>query len=78
MTRPRPIASGPSRGGVPPNWQVYVRVASADEAAQERRHSAEASCSRPSTSPTPGRMAVLQDPTGVFAVWEARRNTGSA
>jgi len=67
----------PDQAGVPPNWQVYVRVASADEAAAKATALGGTVLVPPLDVPDAGRMAVLQDPIGaVFAVWEPRRNAG--
>jgi uncharacterized protein len=63
--------------GVPPNWQVYVRVASADDAAARAKELGGTILTPPFDVFDLGRMAVMQDPTGaVFAVWEPRRNNG--
>jgi predicted enzyme related to lactoylglutathione lyase len=67
----------PDSGGAPPNWQVYVRVASADQAAAQATALGGTVLAPSLDVPDAGRMAVLQDPTGaVFAVWEPRRNAG--
>lgn len=67
----------PDQKGVPPHWQVYIRVASADDAAAKARELGATILAPPFDVFDAGRMAVLQDPTGaVFAVWEPRRNTG--
>jgi uncharacterized protein len=63
--------------GVPPHWLVYVRVASADDAAARAKELGGTVLAPPFDVFDAGRMAVLQDPTGaVVAVWEARRNIG--
>lgn len=62
---------------IPPNWTLYIAVASADEAAAK-------AASLGGTVLAPafdvmdfGRMAVIQDPAGaVFAVWEGKKNPG--
>ncbi len=77
----RDVAAGyrlrPDQKGVPPHWQVYVRVASADEATAKAKGLGGTVLAAPFDVFDAGRMAVLQDPTGaVFAVWEPRRNTG--
>jgi uncharacterized protein len=77
----RDVAAGyrlrPDQKGVPPSWQVYVRVASADDAAGRARELGATVLAAPFDVFDAGRMALLQDPTGaVFAVWEPRRNNG--
>ena len=67
----------PDQKGVPPHWQVYVRVASADAAAAKAKELGGTVLAPPFDVFDAGRMAVLQDPAGaVIAVWEARRNKG--
>jgi uncharacterized protein len=77
----RDVAAGyrlrPDQKGVPPSWQVYVRVASADEAAARTTSLGGTVLAPPFDVFDAGRMALLRDPGGaVLAVWEARRNTG--
>src|SRR6185295_5101753 len=67
----------PDQKGVPPNWQVYVSVASADDAVAKAKDLGAKVLAPPFDVFDAGRMAVVQDPTGaVFAVWEAKRNKG--
>jgi predicted enzyme related to lactoylglutathione lyase len=67
----------PDQKGVPPNWQIYVRVTSADDAASRAKELGGTVVAPPFDVFDAGRMAVLQDPGGaVFAVWEARRSPG--
>jgi len=65
--------------GVPPIWQSYVTVASADEAAQ-RASAAGGQVHAPAFDVfDAGRMAVIQDPQGAFfMVWEPRRHIGAS
>jgi predicted enzyme related to lactoylglutathione lyase len=77
----RDVAAGyrlkPDQEGVPPHWQVYVRAASADDAAARAKELGATVLAPPFDVFDAGRMAVLQDPIGaVFSVWEARRNKG--
>ena len=77
----RDVAAGyrlrPDQKGVPPHWQVYVRVTSADDATAKAKGLGGTALTAPFDVFDAGRMAVLQDPTGaVFAVWEPGRNTG--
>lgn len=64
--------------GVPPHWNSYVSVASADDAVK-RAESLGAKVLAPAFDVMDvGRMAVLQDPTGaVFQVWEAKKHIGA-
>jgi hypothetical protein len=77
----RDVAAGyrlrPEQKGVPPHWQVYVRVTSADDAAARARELGAAVLVAPFDVFELGRMAMLQDPKGaVFAVWEPRQHNG--
>jgi predicted enzyme related to lactoylglutathione lyase len=77
----RDVAAGyrlrPDQKGVPPSWQVYVRVSSADEAAASARELGGTVVAPPFDVLDAGRMALVGDPGGaVVAVWEARRNQG--
>jgi uncharacterized protein len=64
--------------GVPPLWNSYITVSSADEAA-ERASSLRATVHAPPFDVMDaGRMAVIQDPQGAFfMVWEPRNNIGA-
>ena len=66
---------GPERqSGVPPHWNIYVTVASADAAASRAQSLGGKVLAPPFDVMDAGRMAVLQDPTGaVINVWEAKR-----
>ena len=71
-----------SRGGreaeVPPHWNVYVSVASADEAAAKVRMLGGTVLGQPFDVMEAGRMALLQDPTGAaFCVWQGRNHIGA-
>jgi uncharacterized protein len=67
----------PDQKGVPPHWQIYVAVETADKAAARAKELGATVLAPPFDVFDAGRMAVLQDPTGaVFAVWEARRHPG--
>jgi hypothetical protein len=67
----------PEQRGVPPHWQLYVAVESADAAVARARELGATVLAPPFDVFDSGRTAVLQDPTGaVFAVWEARRHAG--
>jgi uncharacterized protein len=63
--------------GVPPNWQVYVRVASADAAAAKAKELGGSVLAGPFDVFESGRMAVIQDPKGaVFGVWQPKQHQG--
>jgi hypothetical protein len=63
--------------GVPPHWNLYVSVSSADEGVA-RAQALGASVLAPAFDVMEqGRMAVLQDPTGaVFQVWQPKAHVG--
>ena len=64
--------------GVPPHWNMYVTVASTDEAVKKAQSLGATVLAPPFDVMDAGRMAVLQDPTGaVFQVWEAKRHIGA-
>jgi uncharacterized protein len=64
--------------GVPPHWNTYISVASADEA-QKKAESLGGKTLAPAFDVMDvGRMAVLQDPSGaVFMVWEPKKHVGA-
>ena len=64
--------------GVPPHWDLYVAVDSADTAAA-RAAEAGGTVIKPAFDVFDvGRMAVLQDPTGAyFCVWQAKQQANS-
>lgn len=65
------------QAGVPPHWNLYVAVASADDAAARAQSLGGTVLAPPFDVMDQGRMAVLQDPTGaVFNVWEPKAHTG--
>ena len=64
--------------GVPPTWNSYVTVASADETAAKARELGGSVHVEPFDVLDAGRMAVIQDPQGAwFMVWEPRRHVGA-
>ena len=65
--------------GVPPVWNSYVTVESADDAA-DRAQKLGATVHAPAFDVfDAGRMAVIQDPQGAFfEVWEPKRHIGSS
>jgi predicted enzyme related to lactoylglutathione lyase len=64
--------------GVPPVWQSYVTVESADAAAQRAGELGGTVHAPPFDVMEAGRMAVIQDPQGAFfMVWEPRQHVGA-
>lgn len=64
--------------GVPPVWNSYVTVGSADAAAERAAELGGTVHAPPFDVLDAGRMAVIQDPQGAFfMVWEARENIGA-
>src|SRR5919198_5196625 len=64
--------------GVPPLWNNYVSVESADAAAERAAELGATVHAPPFDVMDVGRMAVIQDPQGAFfMVWEARENIGA-
>lgn len=65
--------------GVPPLWNSYVTVESADAAAERVGELGGTVHAPPFDVLDVGRMAVIQDPQGAFfMVWEPRRHIGAA
>lgn len=64
--------------GAPPHWTCYVRVSSADEAADKVKSLGGTVIMGPFDVMEHGRMVVLQDPTGAFlCVWEPKQHPGA-
>jgi uncharacterized protein len=64
--------------GVPPHWNMYVSVKSADDAAKRAQELGGTVLAPAFDVMDVGRMAVLQDPVGaVFCVWEAKKHIGA-
>jgi predicted enzyme related to lactoylglutathione lyase len=64
--------------GVPPTWNSYVTVESADAAADKAAALGATVHAPPFDIFDVGRMAVIQDPQGAFfMVWEPRQNIGA-
>jgi predicted enzyme related to lactoylglutathione lyase len=64
--------------GVPPAWNNYVTVESADAAAAKATDLGATVHAPPFDVLDAGRMAVIQDPQGAFfMVWEARQHIGA-
>ena len=75
------IATQPQQqreAGVPPAWQSYVSVESADVSADRARELGAAVHAPPFDVLDVGRMAVIQDPQGAFfMLWEPRSHFGA-
>jgi hypothetical protein len=64
--------------GVPPHWMIYIAVANADDAANRATQLGGKVPAPPCDVYDAGRMAVVQDPTGVvFALWQTKTHTGT-
>jgi len=64
--------------GIPPAWNSYVTVESADAAADKATELGGNVHAPPFDVMDAGRMAVVQDPTGAFfMVWEPKQNIGA-
>jgi predicted enzyme related to lactoylglutathione lyase len=64
--------------GVPPLWNSYITVDSADEAAERVTAAGGALHAPPFDVLEAGRMGVAQDPQGAFfMLWEPRRHPGA-
>lgn len=65
--------------GVPPLWNSYVTVESADQALESARELGATVHAPAFDVMDAGRMGVIQDPQGAFfLVWEARQHAGAA
>jgi predicted enzyme related to lactoylglutathione lyase len=64
--------------GVPPHWMIYISVDSADAAANKAAQLGGKVLAPAFDVFDVGRMAVLQDPTGVvFSVWQPKKQAGT-
>jgi predicted enzyme related to lactoylglutathione lyase len=64
--------------GVPPTWNSYITVDSADAAAEKAGQLGATVHAPPFDVLEAGRMAVIQDPQGAFfMVWEPRQHIGA-
>lgn len=62
---------------VPPHWNLYIAVDSADESVDKAARLGGAVLAPAFDVMDVGRMGVIQDPTGaVFCVWQARSHSG--
>ena len=68
-------SAGPGGG---PAWNTYIRVDSADAAAERARAAGGEVLAGPFDAPPAGRLAALADPAGAsFCVWEAADREGA-
>jgi uncharacterized protein len=64
--------------GVPPHWNLYVAIESADATAARATELGGTVLAPPFDVFDAGRMAVLQDPTGAtFSLWQANKHLGT-
>ncbi len=69
---------GPEEMGIPPHWNSYVCVDSADETAAKAKKLGATVILGPFDVMEHGRMAVVSDPTGaVFSLWEPKKHIGA-
>jgi len=67
------------KAGVPPHWNLYVAVASADDTATKAASLGGTVILPPFDVMDAGRMAVIQDPTGaVFSIWQPKGHAGAS
>src|SRR5215472_5336755 len=63
--------------GVPPHWNLYIAVDSADDAVAKAGKLGGTVLAPAFDVMDVGRMAVVQDPTGAaFCVWQAKKHSG--
>jgi len=64
--------------GIPPYWNLYVAVKSADETTGKATSLGAKVLMAPFDIPQAGRMAVLQDPSGAaFSIWQPGQHPGA-
>lgn len=64
--------------GIPPHWNCYVSVGSADETVEKVKAHGGIVLAGPFDVMDAGRMAVLQDPVGAaFSVWQPKIHIGT-
>lgn len=69
---------GPEQKGVPPHWNSYVAVESADAAAAQAKKLGGSVVMEPFDVMEHGRMAIVQDPNGaVFSLWQPKEHKGA-
>jgi predicted enzyme related to lactoylglutathione lyase len=66
-----------TKAGIPPNWKLYVAVASADETAKRAGELGAKVIDAPFDVMDRGRAAVFHDPCGApFNIWQPNKRTG--
>src|SRR5580765_4924844 len=69
---------GPQMQGMPPHWNIFVAVASADAAAKKAKDLGGKIVMEPFDVMDVGRMAIIQDQQGAtFSVWEPKKHIGA-
>ncbi len=69
---------GPQQKGVPPHWNIYVTVSSADESAKKAKDLGGTLLAEPFDVMDVGRMATIRDREGAaFCVWQAKKHIGA-
>ena len=69
---------GAHEGAIPPHWNSYVSVASAEKSAARAKELGGTVILGPFDVMEHGRMAVLSDPTGAFfSLWEPKAHIGA-
>jgi len=64
--------------GIPPHWDIYMSVASADDTAAKIAQAGGKVIAPPFDVFDVGRMAVAMDPTGAaFCIWQEKRHYGA-
>jgi len=64
--------------GIPPHWNNYISVSSADAAAKKAKSLGAHVVAGPFAVFDAGRMAFVADPQGaIFALWEPKRHIGA-
>jgi predicted enzyme related to lactoylglutathione lyase len=69
---------GAQQKGVPPHWNIYVAVASADETAKKAKGLGGKVLMEPFDVMDVGRMAIIEDKQGAkICIWEAKKHIGA-
>jgi predicted enzyme related to lactoylglutathione lyase len=69
---------GPQQKGVPPHWNTYVTVASADQSAKKAKELGGKIVMEAFDVMDVGRMAIVQDPQGaMISLWEPKKHIGA-
>lgn len=69
---------GPQQKGVPPHWNSYIAVESADDTAARAKKLGGTVVLEPFDVMEHGRMAIIQDPAGAtFSIWQPKDHIGA-